>query len=527
MYGPISSSAPADRSPAGLRLGAGLLALLVLIDGVAIAGIVAAGQDARREAVEDLRRETELDARSLETLLAKHHGDLIFLAQTPSFGRFLALDPDKDPAARRFALLDAEGSLVLAAQSSPALLRLALLGPDGTPQLVVGRRDGIPVALPPASPEPAGFAYAEVDLPATGRLAAWLDPRVLLQLVAPGDRLLSHPPPPAEKGEEAPLLRTAVPLRAGLFPGVPALWLERSSPAGSTFTGFESLARQYRAALLLNLAIVLLSAVLGVLALRQVRRMSELEAARSHEARRRELERQLLHTERLSSVGRLAAGLAHEINNPLAGIGHQLELLELDLADGDQKGAARRVGLLREGLQRVAGVVRRVLTFADPGRRGSGEVELAALLHDAAEFVRSSPAGREAEIRIRCEVPFPIAGDPITLGQLVLNLLQNACQIAAGHGPIELEARVLAGDRVGLRVADRGPGLDAETERHLFEPFFSRRGSTGLGLAVCRGIVLAHGGKLVGRNRDDGPGAEFLVELPKEAPPLLAQKEAI
>lgn len=530
-----SAPRPPSASPAGLRLGAALLLLLVLIDAVAIAGIFAARRNARAEAVAGLRRQAELDARSFEALLAKQYGDLIFLAKAPTLARFLALSAGQgDPTARRWSTLDAEGTLVLAAQASPAFARLALFDPGGASRLVVGRRDGVPLALPAASPPPAGLAVAEVDLRG-GRLAAWLDPQALLAMVGSGDRLRPLPPGSpavAEASVGSDALRVAVPLRDGLFPGFPPHLLERSSPAGSAFSGLDDLARQYGAALFLNLAIVALTAVLGLLALRQVRRMSELEAAQALEARHRELERQLLHTERLSSVGRLAAGLAHEINNPLAGLSTHLELLELDLADGDANAARRRVGILRDGLGRVAGVVRRVLTFADPGRRGGGEVDLRALIADTVELVRGSPAGRGASIEQRCEVPFLFDGDPVTLGQLLLNLLQNAVQIAGAAGPIEIAATTAAtageaggGELVVLRVADRGPGLDPDAERHIFEPFFSGRGSTGLGLAVCRGIVEAHGGTIVGRNRGDGPGAEFLVHLPRHPPAVLAAKE--
>lgn len=533
-------SRPEIASPAGFRLGAALLLLLVLIDAVAIAGIFAARRNARAEAVADLRRQAELDARSFEALLSKQYGDLIFLAKAPTLARFLALAAGADrpgsgdPTALRWSTLDAEGTLVLAAQASPAFSRLALFDAGGASRLVVGRRDGVPLALPPGSPTPAGLAVAEVDLARGGRLAAWLDPQALLAMVGSGDRLRPLPPgvpATAEVAVDSEALRVAVPLRDGLFPGFPPHLLERSSPAGSAFGGLDQLARQYGAALFLNLAIVALTVVLGLLALRQVRRMSELEAAQALEARHRELERQLLHTERLSSVGRLAAGLAHEINNPLAGMSTHLELLELDLAEGKIEDARRRVGVLGDGLGRVAGVVRRVLTFADPGRRGGGEVDLRALLNDTAEFVKSGPAGRHAEIEQSCEVPFLLEGDPVTLGQLLLNLLQNAVQIAGAAGPIRVEATVVATGEPGeeqvlLRVADRGPGLDPDAERHIFEPFYSGRGSTGLGLAVCRGIVQAHGGSILGRNREDGPGAEFLVHLPRHAPAVLAVKES-
>ena len=105
-----------------------------------------------------------------------------------------------------------------------------------------------------------------------------------------------------------------------------------------------------------------------------------------------------------------------------------------------------------------------------------------------------------------------VEGNAVTLGQLFLNLLLNAAQIQGGRGEIEIACRS-EGGRAVVRVADRGPGISAEARGHLFEPFFSTRGSIGLGLAVCAGIVRDHGGIIRAANRDGG-GAELTVELP-------------
>jgi signal transduction histidine kinase len=108
-----------------------------------------------------------------------------------------------------------------------------------------------------------------------------------------------------------------------------------------------------------------------------------------------------------------------------------------------------------------------------------------------------------------------VEGDPTTLGQLVLNLMLNAAQCQPSGGEVEVRCAVAAG-RAFVRVSDRGPGFSPEASERLFEPFYSTRGSTGLGLAVCHSIALDHGGTLHARNRAGG-GAEVVLELPLAA----------
>jgi signal transduction histidine kinase len=208
--------------------------------------------------------------------------------------------------------------------------------------------------------------------------------------------------------------------------------------------------------------------------------------------------------------------MAHEINNPLEGMSNYLRLLEEDLAAGDTRDAPQLVRRVREGLDRAAGTVRQVLAFADPGRRPKRPLDLAAVVDDTVGFVAANPAFRRVAVRRSGEsVPVTVVGDPTTLGQLFLNLLLNACQAQPDGG--EVEVRVTRDEDDALvSVADRGPGLDPEVAARLFEPFISTRGSSGLGLAVCHGIVSAHAGTLRGGNRPAG-GAEFEVRLPLAA----------
>jgi C4-dicarboxylate-specific signal transduction histidine kinase len=297
--------------------------------------------------------------------------------------------------------------------------------------------------------------------------------------------------------------------------------LVRSESEGRLLDPVAELASRYRRTVLLNVGVMLLTLALGVLAFRQARRGAALAAENRQQARMRELERQVLHAERLASIGRLAVGVAHEVNNPLEGMSNYLSLLEEDLRSGDMDRARDMVPRVREGLTRVAGVTRQMLAFSDPGRTPKEPLDLRRPLEDTVEFVRRHPAFREVELTLDLPMdPVPVRGSVTTLGQLFLNLLLNAAQSQQGaeqRGPARIEVGCSAGGgQARVAVADRGPGLSREALDHLFEPFFSTRGSTGLGLAACHGIAQDHGGTLRGRNRSSA-GAEFVLELPLES----------
>jgi signal transduction histidine kinase len=168
-------------------------------------------------------------------------------------------------------------------------------------------------------------------------------------------------------------------------------------------------------------------------------------------------------------------------------------------------------------VQRVAGVTRQVLAFSDPGRTPKVLLDLRQPLGEAVDFVRRHPAFRAVTMRLELPAgPVPVVGSATTLGQLFLNLLLNAAQCQGSAGEVEVVC-TLAGGCARVTVADRGPGLSHDALRHLFEPFYSTRGSTGLGLATCHGIAQDHAGSLAGRNRAAG-GAEFALELPLATP---------
>lgn len=500
------------------------VAALLVVNAIAIGGIVAERRDARREAERALHLETEIDARSLEARLADLRNDLMFLAQSPALAESLTRLASDDPTTRRWSRLDLEGTLLLFLQAQPGIDSLILLDGAGPAVVRVGRRGGLPLLMPPqGEPGPSErrtvgrFAVA-TPAPAGSLVEATLRPEGLLRLVVPEGRERVRLLPSAEPVSAAPaeqVARVAVEAE-GWDP--PVDWqLVRSADRSALVASVERVTRRFRLTVLLNMAIVLLTVLVGWLLLRQSRQAERLAAESRHQARLRELERRLAHSEKLASLGRLSAGLAHEINNPLEGMSNYLGLLASDLDDGDLAAARSRLAKVREGLDRAAGVLRRVLLYSRPPESAEGEdLDLAAVVGETVEFARGlrDLEGAAVDFASRSGAVI-VRGDAGALGQLLLNLLINAGQLQGAGGEIEI-GLATDGDRAVLEVSDRGPGIDPQVADRLFEPFQSTRGSSGLGLSVCQGIARAHGGSIEARPRTGG-GSTFVVRLPLSA----------
>ena len=232
--------------------------------------------------------------------------------------------------------------------------------------------------------------------------------------------------------------------------------------------------------------------------------------------RQRARERELALRERLSSIGLLTAGVAHEINNPLEGIGNYLTLLEQpELPPENRK---RYLALVQHGFGRIRDLVRDLLRFARP-ENSSGRIDLAQVVANASKLVALSTSLKQVRLRtLGLERPLELLGDPGRLEQVLVNLLLNAGKAQQGQGEIVLRARALAGEQaLELAIEDCGPGIPPENLTRIFDPFFTSEGGTGLGLSVCYGIVQAHGGTIRAENRPEG-GARFVVRLPRNLP---------
>ena len=229
----------------------------------------------------------------------------------------------------------------------------------------------------------------------------------------------------------------------------------------------------------------------------------------------REAEQGRFQSEKLTTVGRLAGGIAHEINNPLAAIQSAAELL---LDDAPAEGEDRRLlTLVRSEARRAGVIVRNLLELVRPHEARVEAVDLVEIVEDTLRL-RAYTHGLQNITVVRDLEPVPpVRGDPDRLRQVFLNLIVNAEQAQGDQpqGRITLRTRP-RGDQVEIAIADDGPGIAAENLPRVFEPFFTTKQvgqGTGLGLSVTYGIVRDLGGSIRASNRSEG-GATFTLLLP-------------
>ena len=233
---------------------------------------------------------------------------------------------------------------------------------------------------------------------------------------------------------------------------------------------------------------------------------------------------QLVRSERMASVGRLAAGVAHEIGNPIAALmGMEELLLDGDVAAEDQRDFLRR---MRKETERIHTVLRDLLDFARPEARVDPDsagppaaADVKSVVDDVVALVGPQRPFRSVRVETDVQGAPQVVLPAQRLTQVLLNMVMNAgAAIASGprkEGRVTVRART-QGDRVRIDVEDDGPGIAAEVRDQLFEPFVTTKDvgeGTGLGLAVCRGLVESAGGEV---SLDPGyvGGARFTVLLP-------------
>jgi len=253
---------------------------------------------------------------------------------------------------------------------------------------------------------------------------------------------------------------------------------------------------------------------------------------RAAEAREKEMQQQLLHSQKLEALGTLAGGIAHELNNTLVPILALAKTTARSLPENSRERG--NLEIILQASERARDLVGRILAFSRKEAASRGAVDLADLTRSALKLLRASlPATIALEGRITT-VP-PVMGDAGQLLQIVINLVTNAGQaIAGGLGtitvetaPAPLDADPSSGAAVRLSVSDTGCGMDEATTARLFEPFFTTKPvgeGTGLGLSVVHGIIRQHGGRIAVESRV-GAGTRFDVYLPALGSEVPADKQ--
>ncbi len=227
----------------------------------------------------------------------------------------------------------------------------------------------------------------------------------------------------------------------------------------------------------------------------------------------RAAQEQLMQSEKLAALGRLAAGVAHEVNNPLQPILSCLEGALEDIASG-RPVDAEDLRVAETEVQRIKSIVSRLLEFSRPSEGKRVYVDMVALVQDTLALVKKRLEQVNVQVRTRFETVQPVLGIPTQLKQVVLNLILNAIESMPQGGTLWLEVSPSQDEGVLLHVADSGVGMDDETMAHIFEPFYStKQDGTGLGLAVTYGIVQGHGGEIHVES-SPGKGSRFTIWLP-------------
>jgi C4-dicarboxylate-specific signal transduction histidine kinase len=231
------------------------------------------------------------------------------------------------------------------------------------------------------------------------------------------------------------------------------------------------------------------------------------------------LRRSLEHSERLSQLGKMAAGIAHEVGNPLAGISSIVQSLLKGLPEDDP--TRERLNLVKQQVTRITGILRQLVEYSRPARRDRRPLDLNDLIRDAARLLSYDSRARGVDLTLELDDQLPalmLESHPIQ--QLLLNLLHNALDATEGRSyrAVRVTSR-LAGNRAVIHVDDTGPGVPEELRAQVFDPFFTTKdpgAGTGLGLWICRGIADALGGRL-SVEQAPGSGARFVLELNLES----------
>ena len=241
-----------------------------------------------------------------------------------------------------------------------------------------------------------------------------------------------------------------------------------------------------------------------------------LERSIRYAVSHRRLEEQVRETSRLASIGQLAAGVAHEINNPLTSIVGYCQLL---MAQKLSDSLSSDIQTIYCEAQRAAKIVQNLLLFARKTDSDKRYLDIAVLLERAQELMSYDFKASNINVikKVSSDLPKTMV-DEYQIVQVFLNILANAeqeCRATNRRGQLAIRARTV-GDRIRISISDDGPGITPLNLNQIFEPFFTTKEvgkGTGLGLSICYGIIRQHGGDLWAES-DSGNGATFHIELP-------------
>lgn len=322
------------------------------------------------------------------------------------------------------------------------------------------------------------------------------------------------------------VLRTLTPLRGDS---------DRAGENGSTVMGVleitQDITDDYKSVLAFQSIIVLMcllsSVVLFTLLLILIRRAEYMLAERM--AKTRVLESELHNNEKLASMGRVVASIAHEIRNPLGIIRSSAELL-LKKTDSTDTGTSRILGAIYDESRRLSQTVNDFLDYARPRQPKPEVVDVNLLLDQAMAFLEGELARHQVAVERDTSKHLYVSGDKDLLYRALYNLFINGQQAMDGPGILKIRGYRLDENTVEIDLLDSGPGFEADTLPSLLDPFFTTKDDgTGLGLPIVNSIITSHGGRLQLENAPDGGAMVriFLPAVPDElTPAFTAESES-
>lgn len=240
-----------------------------------------------------------------------------------------------------------------------------------------------------------------------------------------------------------------------------------------------------------------------------------------------EKSRELIRSERLASVGYLAAGVAHEINNPIGIIAgyaeYSLSQLQQQPKTEPNEDVSKSLQIICDEAFRCKDIIGKLLSLARPGENNRQLLDLGAVAREVASAVGGLRDYRERDLKVVIDPASNLAVSAVEaeMKQVVLNLTVNALEAVAPTGQVRIDVARQDG-WVELRVKDNGRGMSPQTVERVFEPFYTekrgaQRPGTGLGLSISHAIVQSHGGQIRAHSEGPGTGSEFVVRLPAAA----------
>jgi signal transduction histidine kinase len=227
-----------------------------------------------------------------------------------------------------------------------------------------------------------------------------------------------------------------------------------------------------------------------------------------------QLERQLFHSEKLATIGQMAAGIAHEVNNPLAGVSGFLQVLAARLnPDSPEKSP---IDAALKNIDRASNTIKDLLKFAKPPPSEKKLSNINQLIHDSLLFISYQPRYEKIKVVKDLDNTLPdVLADPGQISQVLDNIIINALQAMGSEGTLRV-ATGLSGKWVHVYITDNGPGIIAANIPRIFDPFFTTKQSgegTGLGLSTCDRIINDHGGTIAVYSVEEKE-TTFLIRLP-------------